>query len=593
MSAVPRRATSQAPLPLRPPTPAAGYDLYPVAPLAHGAAALGWSVVAGLADGTDLLLVDGGSGVEWPAVAAGLEEACAALGRAARFVSTADAFVAEAAFEARIAASLGGDDPVFGRRFEGRLDAFVDVDGLRGRAVRTPDDELVVVLGVGAALADADAPLAYLEVPRNEQQYRARAGALGHVGASAPATDAAAAYKRLYFVEWPLLERHQADVWPRIDRFVDVQRIEPVSVAGDDLRASLDALARAPFRARPWFEPGVWGGQWLKERIPALPRAAPNYAWSFELITPENGLVFDGGGVLFETRFGSLMLQAAARVLGRGAARFGSTFPIRFDYLDTVGGGPLSVQCHPRPEATRADFGEPFAQDETYYIVDAEPDATVYLGFEEGVMPDVWAAALRRSEAEGTPIDVARYVRERPSRRGDLFLIPTGTVHASGAGNLVLEISSTPYLFTFKMYDWLRGAEGGPPRPLNVERALANLVFERQGVRADEELVARPVAIGAGPGWRREHLPTHAEHVYGVHRLTIEDAFVLETDGSPWVLALVAGSRLRLEAPHGGLRSVAFAETFVVPAAAGSVRLVNEGRAPAVLVAAFLEPRGD
>ncbi len=590
MSEAPRRATTQAPLPLRAPDRVPGYDLYPRAPLASGTVDRGWAAVAALAGASSgLLLVDGGSGVDWRGAAAGLSAACAALGRRARMVSSADAFLDEDAFEARIAASLGGDDPVFGRRFEGRLDELVDVAALRARATPTADDDLVVVLGVGAALVDPDAPLAYLEVPRNEQQYRARAGALVHVGASAAATDAAAAYKRLYFVEWPLLEAHQADVWPRIDRLVDVQRAEPVSVAGADLRASLDALARAPFRARPWFEPGVWGGQWLKERIPALPRAAPNYAWSFELITPENGLVFEGNGLLFETGFGALMLQAAERVLGRTAATFGRAFPIRFDYLDTVGGGPLSVQCHPRPEAMHAAFGEAFPQDETYYVVDAEPDATVYLGFEEGVTRDAWAAALRRSEAERTPIDVARYVRERPSRPGDLFLIPTGTVHASGAGNLVLEISATPYLFTLKMYDWLRGGGVGPPRPLNVERGLANLVFERQGARVDRELVARPVEIGAGPGWRREHLATHPEHPYDVHRLTIEDAFELATEGSPWVLALVAGSRVRLEAAHGGLRSAAFAETFVVPAAAGAVRLVNEGEAPAVLVAAFVK----
>jgi mannose-6-phosphate isomerase class I len=426
-------------------------------------------------------------------------------------------------------------------------------------------------------------------VPRNEQQYRARAGALVHVGASVPATDAAAAYKRLYFVEWPLLEGHLAAVWSRVDRFVDVQRGDPVSVSGADLRSSLDALAGAPFRARPWFEPGVWGGQWLRERIPALPRTAPNYAWSFELITPENGLLFEGDGVLFETGFGSLMLQAPERVLGRGAARFGRTFPIRFDYLDTVGGGPLSVQCHPRPHAMRAMFGEALPQDEAYYIVDAEPGATVFLGFEEGVAHDAFAHVLRESEAERTPVDVARYVRERPSRPGDLFLIPTGTVHASGAGNLVLEISATPYLFTLKLYDWLRGAGGGPPRPLNVERGLANLVFERQGARADRELVSRPLPIAAGPGWRREHLPTHPEHAYDVHRFTIARSFDLATDGSPWVLALVGGSRVRLEAAGGGLASVAFAETFVVPAAAGSVRILNEGAAPAVLVAAFLK----
>jgi hypothetical protein len=183
VSAPPRRRTTQALLPLHAPPAADGYDLYPRRPLASGTVERGWAGGGGAAERTTRrLLVDGGSGVDWRAAAAGVTAACAALGRKVRLVWAADAFVSEAAFDARIAASLGGDDPIFGRRFEDRLEAFVDGDALRARSVPTTDDDLVVVLGVGAALADPEAPLVYLEVPRNEQQYRARAGALVHVG---------------------------------------------------------------------------------------------------------------------------------------------------------------------------------------------------------------------------------------------------------------------------------------------------------------------------------------------------------------------------------------------------------------------------
>jgi hypothetical protein len=584
------RVSTQPLLPLRRPSPGTAYDLYPAFPLVEGRLDVGWPAIAAEADGVGLLLVDGGAGVAWDAVQEALTASLADRGRHVRMRRTSDAFQPEREIAARLAASLGGDDPLFGTRFQGRLEDLLDLGALQALGRREITDDLVVVFGPGAALVDDAGPLVYLEVPRNEQQYRARAGALVHLGASRPAADPRAAYKRSYFVDWPLLERHKAALWHRVERFVDVQREACVSVSGDGLRASLDAMARAPFRARPWFEPGAWGGQWLRRHVPDLPRDVPNYAWSFELISPENGLLLEHDGLLLETGFDSLMIQAAPRVLGHGAARFGRSFPIRFDHLDTVEGGNLSVQVHPSAATMQRRFGEPYPQDETYYVLDAMPDARVYLGFQTGVTREAWGETIRASARDGTAVDVERWVRTFPANRGDLFLIPNGTVHAAGSGTLVLEISATPYIFTFKLYDWLRLDLDGRPRPLNVERGLPELAMERQGARVETELLVRPRPLDAGPGWRRESLPTHEAHFYDVHRLTVSSRIDVPTDGSPHVLNLVDGDRATVEVANGPSLTVRFAETFVVPAAAERYRVVNEGPEPAVLVCAFLKP---
>lgn len=583
------RKTSQDVLPARATPTHDHYDLYPAFPTRPGAITLGFDALADWMAAYPAVVIDGFGGTVWDDFRTRLDVVLAARGRRTCWCPVADALLPEAEVQARIAPFLGGDDPLFGTRATGVLgDLF---DPARLAALRPdPGADLTLLYGCGAALAGWGAPLIYVDVPKNEVQFRARAGRITNLGAHQPA-DPKAMYKRMYFVDWPLFGRHRAAVLPRIDLLVDGQRPdEPTMISGADLRETLGHMARNPFRARPWFEPGPWGGQWIKRHIPQLPQDVPNYAWSFELISPENGLILSDAGLLLEVAFETLMFFDHQAVLGEHAARFGYEFPIRFDFLDTVEGGNLSVQCHPRPEYITRHFGERFTQDETYYILDAMPGAEVYLGFQDGIDPDAFRAALEASFRDAAPLDVDRFVQRHPAAKHDLFLIPNGTIHCSGAGNLVLEISATPYIFTFKMYDWLRLDLDGRPRPLNIARACDNLWFDRNGERIRAEFIARPTVIDSGEGWQRVHLPTHAEHFYDIQRLEFTDQIEVETQQSPHVLSVVEGHAVMVETPGGLPQRFCYAETFIVPAAARRYRLINAGTTPVRVVVAFLKP---
>ena len=396
-------------------------------------------------------------------------------------------------------------------------------------------------------------------------------------------------YKRAYFVDWPALNRHKAQLLPELDLFVDGQDPSaPTFISGDNLRAALDEVASHPFRVRPWFAPGPWGGQWMKRHIRRLDQDVPNYAWSFELIVPENGLVLEGGERL-ECSFDLLMFHANERVLGRAAERFGYNFPLRFDYLDTIDGGNLSIQCHPRPDYIRKWFGEPFTQDESYYIVACEPEARVYLGFRDDVNPDEFRAAVETSSQKGTAVEVDRYICSFPSQPHDLFLIPSGTIHSSGAGNLVLEISATPYIYTFKIYDWMRRGLDGNLRPLNIERAWETLHFERREAYARSQLRPQPRLLAEGPGWRELFLGSHDDIFYAVHRYDLDGAMTVTTENCCHVLNVVEGEAVTVETVDR--RSARFnqGETFVIPAAVGEYTLAPEGDQTCRVVKAFVK----
>lgn len=573
----------------QPQTPVGQYNPYPAYPLEPGMIAVGYDTLAAEMARNALVTIDGYPGVLWENLRAQIDAAVKNLGRQVHWVNVESALLPPEEIDRRIAPYLGGSDPLFGFRCPCSLIDFFDPTKLA--ALRPdPDVEINILYGTGATLAGWNGPIFYADVPKNEIQFRARAGSVKNIGAE-HALEPKPAYKRSYFVDWPAANQHKAELLPRIYAVIDAQRAEePTWMHGAALRATLRKMAHTWFRPRPWFEPGPWGGQWIKKQVPQLPQDAPNYAWSFELIAPENGVVFESDGKLMEITLDTLMFQEYEAVLGECAPNFRYEFPIRYDFLDTIDGGNLSVQVHPRPEYICKQFGETFTQDECYYILDCAPGARVYLGFQVGIDPQEFEEALTHSAETGQAVDIDRYVYSVPVEKHDLLLIPNGTIHGAGIGNLVLEISATPYIFTFKMYDWLRLDLDGKPRSLNIARAFENLYIDRQGQRIEQEFVSHPIEISAGEGWRIVHLPTHPNHFYDVHRFEFRGEIEVETGGSCHVLSLVEGQTVWLDVNEAAPARFNYAETFVVPSAAGRYRLRSEGGDAVKVVTTFIKP---
>lgn len=482
---------------------------------------------------------------------------------------------------------LGAEGSVWGTKADLKLSDFYEPE-LFG-VEQDPTSQLNIFIGVGAALCDWDAPVVYFDIPKNEIQYRSRAGSIYNIGRT-ETEKASDMYKRFYFVDWVVADQHRQQVLSKIAIVADGQRPEEITwMFKESLLAGLAEMAKTVFRVRPWFEKGSWGGQWMKEHIKGLNEEEVNYAWSFELITPENGLIFESDHQLLEVSFDFLMLYQYQAVIGKHADSFGPYFPIRFDFLDTFDGGNLSIQCHPSKEYIVEHFGESITQDETYYILDCKPGAKVYLGFQEDIEPTEFRKVLEDSQENNEEVEIERYIQSFPSHKHDLFLIPNGTVHSSGVDNMVLEISATPYIFTFKMYDWLSLDLNGNPRPINIAHAFNNLRFERKGEVVEREHVAHPVTVDQGKDWELIHLPTHRDHFYDVQRLEFHTEVEVETNESCQVLMLVEGDYVSLEIEGKPAGTFAYAETFVIPAATKTYTLINNGTKIAKVVKAFIK----
>lgn len=565
-----------------------GYDIYPYFALGEKQIFNGYAALADYITGQKTVVVDGYVGVYWSVIIRSLKKELESRKLRVHIIDTASFLKDEGLIDEMTLDFLGEKDGVWGKKTTLSLGDFFDLEALKASEVNE-DCDVNIVIGCGASLSEWDASLIYVDLPKNELQHRMSAGAICNLGKSGP-QEPTEMYKRFYFVDWVVLNAHKEQLVKDVAVFVDAQWEEDINWGyGDAVREGLQKMSASVFRARPWFAPGAWGGQWMKKHMPQLDQNEVNYAWSFELIVPENGLVFESDGLLLEVSFDLLMFTYAENVLGKHFQKFGNEFPIRFDFLDTFDGGNLSIQCHPSLEYIKEQFGENITQDETYYILDCNDDASVYLGFQDDIDPFAFRTALEDSNRNGVEIEIEQYVQCHIAEKHDLFLIPNGTVHSAGAQNLVLEISATPYIFTFKMYDWLRLDLNGKPRPINIEHAFKNLDFSRKGSRVKQELISKPTIFFEKEGCKYYHLPTHAQHFYDVHRLDFDLHVDVETDNVCHVLMLVEGNSVTVTTADGSTMHFQYAETFVIPAAAGSYRMVNNSNGQAKVIKAFLK----
>jgi len=583
------RNTSQFLLPLKKKQDQrAGYDIYPVHGIEEGKILSSLSDLVTLIPLKGTVIIDGFAGILFGDFVEDLKGCLKENNRPLPdFINIDVALKKRCDIERIVSKFTGGEDQLFGTRTDLEMLDFFNEDKIR-ELRNAGNNGYRIIYGTGASLVDKNSFLIYIDLPKNEAQFRSRAGLKTHIGS--PPVNPRYDYKRNYFVDWVVLGKHKNDLLPEIDIFIDGQRPGELSlIMGNDLRDALKEMSRNAFRVRPWFEPGPWGGSWLKDRISGLNKDVPNYAWSFELISPENGLILESNGIMLEFSFDLLMMQESQSVLGDCHEVYGNEFPIRFDYLDTINGGNLSIQCHPRPGYIKREFGENFTQEEAYYIMDTRDNASVFLGFRDNIDPVEFNDTLEESFAKEQPVNIENFVQSHPASRHDLFLIPYGTIHGSGKNNLVLEISSTPYIFTFKMYDWLRPDLDGKPRALNIKRAMENLYFDRKGHSVINELLCKPLIIERGEDWILEHLQTHPTHLYDIHRYRFNNRVLIKNENKFHVLNLVEGENIVLETAGGVRKQFNYGETFIVPAAAREYILINQSDRPSMVVKAFMK----
>lgn len=547
-------------------------------------------IAEAIQSGKKLIGIDGYPGAQFDVLRHAVEQK---LPGQIHWVSSDALLIDEEALSALIAPHLPEDrdiDPVllYGVRYEGGYEGIQDqtkVAAVLDAAKADPTPTVVYGRGALSALMQARYDLTlWIDITPKQAALNFKYGKEKNLGAK-EALPYSQMMRRNYYIDfenavalrWQLIRDRKIDLYISADD-PDKMRMLPYAAVLD----LFNAINRKPFRCRPVYLEGVWGGFYIKN-LRHLPDEMKNCAWVFDMIPMEVSLAAVVEGKEFEVPFFTYVQAMGKKLLGNEAfERFGGYFPVRFNYDDTYhANGNMSIQCHPDEKYVMGNHHELGRQDESYYICVTGQQACTYLGFKDGTSGDEFLTEAHRAENTGCLIDYKKYINAVPSVPGTQVMIPAGTIHASGRNQVILEIGSlTVGSYTYKLYDYQRiDPQTGLPRPIHLKAGEKVLRKERTKQWVYDNIVDHGYVVREGNGYQEKVVGEHDLLYFSLRNLVFEKEIEDDTKGAFHVLTLVDGERVRVESvDHPELSFTALnLDILVVPATFGKYRIVNMG----------------
>ena len=400
--------------------------------------------------------------------------------------------------------------------------------------------------------------------------------------------------RRLSYVDYQVLGIHKKYILKHVDWYLEANNTDRMKLIPRHIYDEILAtVAQYPFRVQPIYIPRIWGGKYMS-KIRKLPFAA--CAFCLEVVAPVQNLRISLGKTVIKIPFLNLVWNQPVRVVGYEVMeRFGEYFPFTANYDDTYQGGSLAIQVHPNGRYMRKKFNEIMRHDEAYYAVKVWPGARTYHGLKQETDLKVLRQVCKRAEKEEIPFDEDLYINSWPSQVGDLYLLPAGTIHASGANQLVLELdmdgTRTGTEYTFHLYDYLRPDLEGKMRGIHLDHSF-NVI--RPCIRTRwvaKHLKQSPLLLRSGEGWAEYLLGKRNDMYYQINRLEFRKKIDDDTRGRFHILTLVEGEGVLVQSQEFPERQyqIHYTETVIVPACLGRYSVINTGNSFCKLTKSLLK----
>jgi mannose-6-phosphate isomerase len=310
-----------------------------------------------------------------------------------------------------------------------------------------------------------------------------------------------------------------------------------------------------PLKFTPIYKEKIWGGRAMEKIGKSLPDGKIGESWELSDTGDDVSIVSEGPFAGKNLR--ALLKDHRAEILGpRLAALYADRFPLLFKFIDA--NDRLSIQVHPDDVYARSHENGSFGKTECWYVCDARPGACIIAGLSRKTTPEEFEKALKSNIIE-------EYVRKIRVKKGDMFFIPAGRIHAIMPGLLINEIQQNSDI-TYRVYDWNRLDDSGKPRALHVRQSLETINFDDTGV-----IKQKPKKVDKNT----EVLVQ--DKYFTVQKIAIRSSLELSTrnEDSFHVLSIIEGQG-RIE--HSG-EDIGFTqgESLFVPHASGAYRIKPEG----------------
>ena len=402
--------------------------------------------------------------------------------------------------------------------------------------------------------------------------------------------------RRCYYCDFECAVRNRHELWENNvpDWYVldnDPQNLQLMPFGTfSDICAQ---LVKYPFRAKPCYLEGVWGGSYMK-KLRNLPDEMRNAAWVFDFIPMEVSVVVEAGDEKLDINYCSFVHKEGVNLMGEDCVKkFEGYFPIRFNWDDSYHStGNMSIQCHSGGEYNVKNYNEFGRQDESYYVVVTGHDAKTFIGFRDDADIPQFFRDIEAADTEHKPCDYMKYVSYEESKPGLQVMLPAGTIHSSGRNQVILEIGSlTIGSYTYKMYDYLRLDFDGKQRPIHTRLGEENVRQDRRysvihDPESPEYIVQKPRLAASGEGWEEYILGENPQVYFSLRRLEFEKKCEQDTGGKLFhVLTLVDGDAVRVRSVKHPERyfDLQFMDIVCVPADMGRYVIENLGREPVMV----------
>ena len=482
---------------------------------------------------------------------------------------------------------------LFGKIYHGGYEGIFDSAKLEAykneiKEAKSGSGKVVIVVGYGCLVKDLRELYdlkCYFDVTPKESMLRIRRGAYINLAKKSYQT-VNLTIRRCYYGDFEMAVALRKDLLRNdiLDYYFASDNPDKIQMLpGETLKDILATMTKYPFRCKPVYLEGVWGGSYFRN-LRDLPDEMRNCAWIFDLIPMEVSLVVEVGKNLVEFPFCSFFMKEAEKVMGEACfKKYHGYFPIRFNYDDSYHStGNMSIQCHSDAEYNKKNFNELGRQDESYYVVATGHDAKTFVGFRDDADIPQFFKDIQKADTEYVPVDYMKYVHYEESKPGLQVMLPAGTIHSSGRNQIVLEIGSlTIGSYTYKLYDYLRLDFDGKPRPIHTKMGKET-IKERRTSWVRDNIVQKPRVARHGEGWAEYIVGEHDLLYFSLRRFEFEKQIEDDTNGKFHVLALVDGDRVRVRSIENPEHyyDAEFLDIIVVPASMGKYVVENLGKEP-------------